>query len=183
MHVDADRLRLSPSDLSAFLGCRHRTGLDLAVVARRARQADAGRCARRGVAQARGRARAGLCREPSSTGPTRRHDRRQRRLGGPGCGHARYHAERGRGHRAGRASGPTVDGLCRHPAPRRDARAISGAWSYEPYDTKLARETRGGTILQLATYVDLLERMQGLRPERFHVVTPAPLNAASVCTG
>ena len=33
MHVDADRLRLSPSDLSSFLGCRHRTGLDLAVLA------------------------------------------------------------------------------------------------------------------------------------------------------
>src|SRR6185436_19298153 len=31
MHVDAGQLRLSPSDLSAFLGCRHRTGLDLAV--------------------------------------------------------------------------------------------------------------------------------------------------------
>ena len=26
-----------------------------------------------------------------------------------------------------------------------------GAWSYEPHDTKLARETRGGTILQLAS--------------------------------
>lgn len=47
-----------------------------------------------------------------------------------------------------------------------------GGWSYEPCDTKLARETRGGTILQLAVYVDLLAQLQGLRPDRFHVVTP-----------
>lgn len=57
---------------------------------------------------------------------------------------------------------------------RVDPPSALGGWSYEPYDTKLARETRGGTILQLATYVDLLERLQGVRPERFHVVTPDP---------
>ncbi len=51
-----------------------------------------------------------------------------------------------------------------------------GAWSYQPYDTKLARETRGGTILQLATYVDLLGHIQGVRPERFYVVSPGPAN-------
>ena len=32
MHLVGTDLRLSPSDLFAFLGCRHRTGLDLAVV-------------------------------------------------------------------------------------------------------------------------------------------------------
>ena len=47
-----------------------------------------------------------------------------------------------------------------------------GDWSYEPYDTKLARETRGGTILQLSVYVDLLEAFSSVRPERFWVVTP-----------
>jgi uncharacterized protein len=44
--------------------------------------------------------------------------------------------------------------------------------SYEPVDTKLARETRAGTILQLCTYCDMLAAMQGAEPERFHVVTP-----------
>jgi uncharacterized protein len=53
-----------------------------------------------------------------------------------------------------------------------DTPSALGAWSYEPYDTKLARETRGGTILQLAVYADLLEQLQGLCPERFYVVTP-----------
>ncbi|MEZ5288082.1 MAG: hypothetical protein R2712_25455 [Vicinamibacterales bacterium] len=47
-----------------------------------------------------------------------------------------------------------------------------GAWSYEAHDTKLARETKGGTILQLAAYSDLLTALQGVAPEHFHVVTP-----------
>ncbi|HSA72314.1 MAG TPA: PD-(D/E)XK nuclease family protein [Burkholderiales bacterium] len=44
--------------------------------------------------------------------------------------------------------------------------------SYEPVDTKLARETRAGTILQLCTYCEMLAAMQGAQPDRFHVVTP-----------
>ena len=34
-----------------------------------------------------------------------------------------------------------------------------GGWSYEPIDTKLARETKAGTILQLCLYADLLAAM------------------------
>ena len=51
-------------------------------------------------------------------------------------------------------------------------RSSLGDFYYEPYDTKLARETRGGTILQLALYADLLGEIQGVTPERFFVVTP-----------
>ena len=47
-----------------------------------------------------------------------------------------------------------------------------GAWAYEVYDTKLARETRAGTILQLCLYSDLLGEIQGTLPERFVIVTP-----------
>ena len=46
------------------------------------------------------------------------------------------------------------------------------AWSYEAVDTKLAQETKGGTILQLSFYSELLRAAQGLAPEHFHVVTP-----------
>ncbi len=46
-------------------------------------------------------------------------------------------------------------------------------WSYEVADTKLARDTRAGTILQLCVYTRLVEELQGARPERMHVVTPA----------
>src|SRR5260370_41357177 len=47
-----------------------------------------------------------------------------------------------------------------------------GNWSYEAYDTKLARETRAGALLQLCLYSDLLSEVQGELPERMHVVPP-----------
>ena len=47
-----------------------------------------------------------------------------------------------------------------------------GDWSYEVQDTKLARETKGGTILQLSAYSDMVGRIQGKTPEWFQVVTP-----------
>jgi predicted RecB family nuclease len=47
-----------------------------------------------------------------------------------------------------------------------------GAWAYEVIDTKLARQTKGSTILQLCLYSDLLSTAQGRMPECMHVVTP-----------
>lgn len=47
-----------------------------------------------------------------------------------------------------------------------------GAWSYEIVDTKLAQETKGGTLLQLSLYADLLAAVQGTPPEMVYVVTP-----------
>ena len=47
-----------------------------------------------------------------------------------------------------------------------------GSYSYEPVDTKLSRETRASSILQLVTYCDAIEAYQGTPPEHFHVVTP-----------
>ena len=49
-----------------------------------------------------------------------------------------------------------------------------GNWSYEVIDTKLAKDTRGGTVLQLALYSELLAIVQGMVPELFYVVTPDP---------
>jgi hypothetical protein len=43
---------------------------------------------------------------------------------------------------------------------KRKARSVPR--SYQPVDTKLAKETRGGTILQLALYSELLSHAQGL---------------------
>jgi predicted RecB family nuclease len=40
-----------------------------------------------------------------------------------------------------------------------------GAWSYEAIDTKLARETKAGAVLQLCLYSDLIKEVQGLAPE------------------
>lgn len=47
-----------------------------------------------------------------------------------------------------------------------------GHWSYEVYDTKLARATKANTILQLCLYSELLAQMQGRTPEHMHVVAP-----------
>jgi uncharacterized protein len=44
-------------------------------------------------------------------------------------------------------------------------RSRLGGWSYEALDTKLARETRAGTILQLGLYSALLQAIQGTAPE------------------
>lgn len=47
-----------------------------------------------------------------------------------------------------------------------------GDWSYEIIDTKLARETKAGSVLQLCLYAALLEIVQGLRPAHCYVVAP-----------
>ncbi|WP_339872990.1 TM0106 family RecB-like putative nuclease [uncultured Brevundimonas sp.] len=47
-----------------------------------------------------------------------------------------------------------------------------GDWSYEVEDTKLARETKGSTVLQISLYSDLLADVQGRSPELMHVVAP-----------
>ncbi len=49
-----------------------------------------------------------------------------------------------------------------------------GEWSYEIADTKLARETRAGAVLQLGLYSEMLTVTQGRSPEYFHVITPDP---------
>jgi len=60
-----------------------------------------------------------------------------------------------------------ADILRRVPRP-----SALGAWSYEVTDTKLARETRGSTMLQLCLYSDIVGSVQDLRPEHMHVVSP-----------
>jgi len=47
-----------------------------------------------------------------------------------------------------------------------------GNWSYQALDTKLARETKAGAVLQLCLYSDLLAQTQGLAHEYMYVVAP-----------
>ena len=182
MRADGPNLRLSPTDLSGFLGCRHRTGLDLAVAngqLPRPAWSDP-------VAQAlRDR---GVEHERAYVASMRAQGLRVVEIDDAALPDARV-ADTLAAMRGGAdvivqaalmssgsspASNPAsvswfgyADILQRVPVP-----SALGAWSYEPCDTKLARETRGGTILQLTVYVDLLEQVQDLRPERFWVVTP-----------
>jgi uncharacterized protein len=55
---------------------------------------------------------------------------------------------------------------------RVEASSALGTWSYEVIDTKLARETKAGAILQLCLYSDLLAEMQSRAPEHMYVVAP-----------
>jgi len=58
-----------------------------------------------------------------------------------------------------------------------------GNWSYEVMDSKLAKETKAGTILQLCLYSQIVADIQGVAPEYMHVITPdteAPLQTYRV---
>jgi predicted RecB family nuclease len=180
MRLVDDSLVLAPTDLSTFLSCRHRTGLDLAVarhVLRRPSYEDpyAAMLAARGeeheqryVESLRGQG-LGVVSIPRGEGPVTAESL------------AQHTAETLAAMQAGAAVivqarlayadlAGYADILLRVEQP-----SALGAWSYEVQDTKLARETKGGTILQLCAYSDLLDRMQGRAPERFHVVTPDPV--------
>lgn len=54
-------------------------------------------------------------------------------------------------------------------------RSLNWDWSYEVADTKLAPETKAGTILQLSLYSELLERTQGYQPEWMWVIPPGQI--------
>lgn len=60
-----------------------------------------------------------------------------------------------------------IDALLRVQKP-----SSLGEWSYEAVDTKLSRETRSGTILQLSLYSELVSGVQGVPPEFMYVVAP-----------
>ena len=47
-----------------------------------------------------------------------------------------------------------------------------GDWSYEAQDTKLAKDTRAGTVLQLCVYSYLVGQLQGIPPQFMRVVAP-----------
>lgn len=176
MFLRGSQLILSPSDLSAFLGCTHRTGLDLAVAGGvldppewRDGMADALRQRgleheQRYVASLRAQG-LEVCDLAAAPGAGRRPD-----------------AEVVRETRAAMAAGVPViyQALLEHDGwrgyadvlRRVDTPSALGAWSYEAHDTKLARDTKGGTILQLFVYSELLAAMQGVMPQHFHVVAP-----------
>ncbi|HEY7132957.1 MAG TPA: TM0106 family RecB-like putative nuclease, partial [Candidatus Limnocylindrales bacterium] len=60
-----------------------------------------------------------------------------------------------------------ADFLLRVDDPERPS--TFGTWHYEVADTKLARHVKASAVLQICTYVDLLEAIQGVRPEWMHV--------------
>lgn len=174
MRVSADKLVLSPTDLAAFLGCRHRTGLDMAAARgaltrphfddpklellfargdlHEAAYIDSLRTDDRSVVDLKG--------EMDSV-KAARHTIEAMEAGADVIVQATFLEPEWHGR---------ADVLERVPMPSR-----FGAWSYQVTDTKLARETRPGAILQLCLYSEMLTKIQDLAPEFFHVVTPDPV--------
>ena len=164
---------LSPSDLSNFLSCRHRAGLDLAV-AQKALTRPAVSNPYAAILQKHGdeheqqyvaslRTRGLSCvnarpSEDTASAQSLTLTREAMHAGVEVIVQARLEGDLLAGY---------ADVLRRVEKP-----GAIGAWSYEAHDTKLARETKGGTILQLSAYSDMLAAMQGVAPEAFHVVTP-----------
>jgi predicted RecB family nuclease len=165
-------IELSASDLAQFLGCRHRTALDLAVAH-------------------------GLREAPRWVDPV------MVVLQQRGLDHERGYADALRAQGldvvdlADQAGADAVTGSVgamragssvilqaalqhgpwfgRPDVLRRvEVPSAFGSWSYQVVDTKLAKDTRGGTILQLALYSEMLGVAQSTLPELFHVVTPDP---------
>ena len=68
---------------------------------------------------------------------------------------------------------------------RVDTPSALGTWSYEVVETKLARSTKAGALVQLCFYSDLLSRIQRVEPKRMHVVLGGgrvPSNSVSSAT-
>ena len=60
-----------------------------------------------------------------------------------------------------------ADFLLRVDAP--DRPSVWGRWHYEVADTKLARHVKASAVLQICSYIDQLEGIQGVRPEWLYV--------------
>ena len=172
MKLDAGQLRLSATDLANHLACRHLTALERGMVEGRWKPPDYYRpeadvLAQRGLEHERAYL-AHLEREGMTI--TRLDDEAgagglERTLKAMFSGaEVIAQATLAGGRWVGRAD---VLRKVARPSPL-------GDWSYEALDTKLARETRAGAILQLCLYSELLREMQGVLPENMYVVPRRP---------
>lgn len=160
---------ISPSDLASFLSCRHRAGLDLAVARKeltrptyedpyRALLQKHGEEHERAYVESLGAAGKSIVEFAREDKDAADKTREAMRTGVDVIAQARLEGD---------ALAGWADILLRI-----DESSALGSWSYEVQDAKLTRETRGGTILQLSAYSDMVGAIQGRTPRRFHVVIP-----------
>ena len=175
MKLEETTFRLSATDLANHLACRHLTGLDRGVVENRWTPPDWFR-PEAAVLQERG-----LEHERAYLAHLESRGLRISRAG-EGDGDAELHGQAWTAREMMSGAEVIVQATLAHDRwfgradvlLRVDRRSNLGSWSYEALDTKLARETKGGTILQLCLYSDLLAKIQGVLPERMHVVPRGP---------
>jgi len=171
MRFHAGSLRASPTDLANFLVCRHKTVLDLAVAKGQLPEPEEETDQLAAVLRKRGE--------------EHEHSYVERlRADGFSIEDLRAVDRAEREERAVKAMAAGVDVIVQAPLSsdgwfgyadvlkRVEEPSALGRWSYEAHDTKLSRETKGGTILQLCVYSDLIEEVQGTEPDYFRVVTP-----------
>jgi len=172
----ADRLVLSPTDLTRFLGCAHASALDVEVaLGRRPRPAD-------GVdEQLAFIAARGLSHERAYLARLRESGRQVVEIPrdrDPAAAEAATVAAMAAGASA-IYQGTLFDGtwlgyadfLLRRDLAPGEPRSRYGDWAYDLVDTKLARHLSAAALLQLATYAERLETLQGVPPARLVVVT------------
>ncbi len=177
MRLQDEQLLLSASDLSAHLGCQHRTQLDrrAAIGELEAPPPDP----MLAVLQVRG-----LAHEKAYV----EHLERIRSIRRVALADSALDFDGMAATREAMASGadvitqaPLVEGRFRGVADvllRIDRTSpVLGKWSYVVVDTKLATETRAGTVLQLCLYTRIVGEIQGLLPEEFWVVSPGGLES------
>jgi predicted RecB family nuclease len=170
MQTTDGRLVFSPSDLNHFLECEHLVRLDLArdpSLPRRARDPHADLLAQKGLEH-----------EQAWLDHFRAEGRSVTVIGAAGSG--RDWAGEAAATRAAMADGAGViyqgvflDGDWRGISDflvRIERPSALGAWSYEAWDTKLARHARPYFVLQLCFYTEQIARAQGEAPEFMCVV-------------
>jgi predicted RecB family nuclease len=172
MRLQSDLIRLAATDLSNHLACRHLTSLDLSV-AHGLRTAPEWRSPDLVVIQERGkRHEAAYLTHLAEMKNLSVVNLEQIKDEGELLAETRRLMERGA---EVIAQGALAEGqwFGRPDVLRLVAKGgTKWDWSYEVVDTKLARETKAATILQLSLYTELLNRVQGCEPDWMWVVAP-----------
>jgi predicted RecB family nuclease len=173
MKISTGQIRLSASDLSNHLACRHLTTLDLEVARSERAEPDWAAPDLKVIQELGLRHEAAYLLHLQKQGVTVENlghiDRKEE---------ARLLAETVALMQRGVeviAQGALRDGewFGRPDVLRRVAKpSARWAWSYEVADTKLAREAKATTILQLSLYSELVGKVQGTMPEFLWVVPP-----------
>jgi uncharacterized protein len=171
--LDADTLRLSATDLANHLACRHLTALDRGVAEGRWKPPDWFRPEADVLRQR------GLEHERAYLAHLERQGLTITRLPelAPAAEALAQTLDAMRSGAQAIAQATLASGRWFGRADlllRVDGKSELGDWHYEPLDTKLARETRAGAILQLCLYAELLEDTQGVLPEWMYVVPRLP---------
>jgi predicted RecB family nuclease len=173
MKISTGQVRFSASDLSNHLACRHLTTLDLEVARGRRTEPDWAAPDLKVIQELGLRHEAAYLAHLSQQGLTVEnlghidHKDEKRLL-------AETLALMERGAEVIAQGALRDGGWFGRPDVLRRVEKPSGrwAWSYEVADTKLARETKATTILQLSLYSELLGKIQGTMPEFLWVVPP-----------